>query len=78
MGSILLDGAEIGDDSLVAAGSLVAPRAKFPPRSMLVGRPAKRLREVNDADLAMIREAGLLYVQYAATFRSGQVKLVTG
>jgi carbonic anhydrase/acetyltransferase-like protein (isoleucine patch superfamily) len=77
MGSILLDGAEIGDDSLVAAGSLVTPRSKFPPRSMVVGRPAKRLREVTEADLAMIREGGQLYVQYAATFRSGAVKQVS-
>jgi carbonic anhydrase/acetyltransferase-like protein (isoleucine patch superfamily) len=76
MGSVILDGAEIGDDCLVAAGSLVPPRMKIPARSMVVGRPAKRLREVNDADLTMIREGARLYVEYARTFLSGAVKLV--
>ncbi len=77
MGSVILDGAEIGDDCLVAAGSLVPPRMKVPPRSMVVGRPAKRLREVDDKDLAMIRDGGRLYVEYAKTFQSGAVKLVS-
>jgi carbonic anhydrase/acetyltransferase-like protein (isoleucine patch superfamily) len=77
MGSVLLDGAEIGDDCLVAAGSLVTPRTKIPPRSLVVGRPAKRVREVNETDLTMIREGGRLYREYAKTFRSGALKLVS-
>ncbi len=77
MGSIVLDDAEIGDDCLVAAGSLVAPRAKFPPRSMILGRPAKVVRALTEADLAMVREGGELYVGYARTFLSDAVKLVT-
>jgi carbonic anhydrase/acetyltransferase-like protein (isoleucine patch superfamily) len=76
MGSILLDGAEIGDDCLVAAGSLVPPRMKVPPRSMVVGRPAKRVRELTDADLAMIQEGSVLYAGYAKTFLSDDVKLI--
>jgi carbonic anhydrase/acetyltransferase-like protein (isoleucine patch superfamily) len=76
MGSVLLDGAEIGDDCLVAAGSLVTPRTKIPPRSLVVGRPAKRVREVNDADLKMISEGSRLYREYSRTFRSSAVKLI--
>jgi carbonic anhydrase/acetyltransferase-like protein (isoleucine patch superfamily) len=77
MGSILLDGAVIGDECLVAAGSLVAPRTVIPPRSMVMGRPAKVVRPLAEDDLAMVREAGALYVGYAQTFRSDSVKLVT-
>lgn len=40
MGAIILDGAEIGDNCLVAAGSMVTPNKKFPPGSMIKGRPA--------------------------------------
>jgi carbonic anhydrase/acetyltransferase-like protein (isoleucine patch superfamily) len=77
MGSVILDGAEIGDDCLVAAGSLVPPRMRVPPRSMVVGRPAKRIREVDEKDLQMIRDGGRLYVEYGKTFLSGAVKLVS-
>jgi carbonic anhydrase/acetyltransferase-like protein (isoleucine patch superfamily) len=78
MGSILLDGAEIGDECLIAAGTLVSPRTKIPPRSMVMGRPGKVVRALDERDLAMVREAGGLYVEYARTFRSERVKLVEG
>src|SRR5438045_2529049 len=40
MGSIVMDGAEIGERSVVGAGSLVTEGKKFPPNSLIVGRPA--------------------------------------
>jgi carbonic anhydrase/acetyltransferase-like protein (isoleucine patch superfamily) len=76
MGSIVLDGAEIGEECLIGAGSLIAPGTKIPPRSMVLGRPGKVVRPLSDADLAMVREAGRLYVGYAKTFQSADVKLV--
>ena len=76
MGSIVLDGAVIEDDCVVAAGSLVAPGARIPARSLVMGRPAKVVRALAPQDLAWVREAGVLYVQYAQTFRSSQVRLV--
>jgi carbonic anhydrase/acetyltransferase-like protein (isoleucine patch superfamily) len=76
MGSVLLDGAEIGDECLVAAGSLVAPKTKIPPRSMVMGRPGKVVRALTDKDVEMVREAGELYVGYAKTFLSSDVKLI--
>jgi carbonic anhydrase/acetyltransferase-like protein (isoleucine patch superfamily) len=76
MGSIVLDGAVVEDECVVAAGSLVAPGARIPARSLAMGRPAKVVRQLTDADLAWVREAGTLYVGYAETFRSGEVALV--
>lgn len=70
MGSIILDGAVIEDDCFIAAGSLVSPGQRVPARSMMIGRPARRVRELTDADLAEIRGAGELYVQYAHDFRT--------
>lgn len=77
MGSVVLDGAEIGDECVVAAGTLVAPRTKVPPRSMVMGRPGRVVRAVTDADLAWVLEAGRLYLGYAQTFRS-QVRPISG
>lgn len=76
MGSIVLDGAVLGEDSVLAAGSLLTPGAKIPPRSLAMGRPAKVLRPIRDADVAWVREAGELYVQYARTFQDGSVRLI--
>jgi carbonic anhydrase/acetyltransferase-like protein (isoleucine patch superfamily) len=76
MGSIVLDGAIIEDDVVLAAGSLVAPGARIKAGSLAMGRPAKAVRALRDEDLAWIAEAGRLYVAYAKTFREGDVRLV--
>lgn len=70
MGSVLLDGCVIGDESIVAAGSLVPEGAVFPPRSVLMGAPAKRVREATDADIARILEGRDNYRHTAAVFLS--------
>ncbi|WP_070120581.1 gamma carbonic anhydrase family protein [Bacillus marinisedimentorum] len=51
MGSIVLDGAEIGKGAFIGAGSLVPPGKKIPPNSLAYGRPAKVVRELNEEDL---------------------------
>ncbi|MCM3880846.1 MAG: gamma carbonic anhydrase family protein [Vicinamibacterales bacterium] len=64
MGAMLLNGAEIGEDSIVAAGSLVPEGKRFPPRSMLMGRPAALKRELTDVEVASIRDYAQRYVGY--------------
>jgi len=64
MGATLLNGATIGDDSIVAAGSLVTEQTKFPPRSMIMGSPAKLKRPLTDAEVASILEFSDNYVKY--------------
>jgi gamma-carbonic anhydrase len=76
MGSIVLDNAIIGEDAILGAGSLVPPRAVIPPRTLAIGRPAKVIRQLTDQDLAMVKEAGDVYVQYARTFRSDALKQI--
>ena len=67
MGSTLLNGCEIGDDSIVGANSLVTQGKKFPPRSLIVGSPAKVVREVTDDDL---EPRAALHDRYARRSRS--------
>jgi len=71
MGSTVLDNATIEDDVFVAAGSLVPPGARVESGSMAIGRPAKRIRTLNDMDRMEIAGAAALYVQYAQDFRVG-------
>ena len=51
MNAVVMDGAEIGAESIVAACAFVKA-FKCEPRSMLVGSPAKVLREVSDKEIA--------------------------
>jgi carbonic anhydrase/acetyltransferase-like protein (isoleucine patch superfamily) len=64
MGAMLLNGAEIAEDSIVAAGSLVPEGKKFPGRSLLMGRPAAVKRELTDTEVASIRDYAERYVGY--------------
>lgn len=52
MGSIILDEAEIGEGAFIGAGSLVPQGKVIPPNTLAFGRPAKVVRELNDADRA--------------------------
>lgn len=62
MGAIILDGAEIGEEAMVGAGALVPPGKKVPPRTLVVGSPAKILRELTDADFAELERIRQTYV----------------
>ena len=64
MGAMLLNGADIGEDSIVAAGTLVPERKAFPARSLLMGRPATLKRELTEEEVASIRDYAERYVGY--------------
>ncbi len=64
MGAILLNGATVGEDSIVAAGSLLTEESTFPPRSLIMGSPAKVKRPLTDREVAMILEFSDRYVNY--------------
>lgn len=61
MGSTILNGAVIGANSLVGAGSLVTEGKVFPPGSVIMGRPAKLIREVGPKEIEMIQRAAEHY-----------------
>jgi len=61
MKAVILDGAEIGDQCLIAAGALVTQRMKIPPRSMVMGSPAKVVRSLNEAEIASLRQSAEKY-----------------
>lgn len=64
MGAMLLNGAVIGADSIVAAGTLVTEETKIPPRSLVMGRPGAVRRALTDAEVASIRDYAERYVGY--------------
>jgi len=64
MGAIVLNGASVGEDCIVAAGTLVTEGAVIPPRSLVMGSPGKVRRALSDAEVASIREYAANYVRY--------------
>jgi carbonic anhydrase/acetyltransferase-like protein (isoleucine patch superfamily) len=64
MGAILLNGSRVGSDSIVAAGTLVPEGVAIPPRSLVMGTPARVRRPVTDGEIALIREGAAHYVRY--------------
>lgn len=69
IGAILLDDVRIGTMSLVAAGSLVSPGTVIPPRSLVMGFPARVKRPLTDEELAGLELFWKNYVGYAREYR---------
>lgn len=65
MGAILLDGVEIEDDVLIAAGSIVTPGKVIPKGSLVMGSPAKVVRELSDEEIEQLKQSALDYCNYA-------------
>jgi len=69
MGCTILNGAKIGEGSIVAAGAVVPEGREFPPRSLIVGLPAKRVGDVSDEQAADIARGASEYVERAISHR---------
>lgn len=63
MGSVLLGGSVIGEESIVAAGAVVREGFEVPPRTLVAGVPAKVIRPVSEAELAMFPASAEGYVR---------------
>ena len=68
MGAIILDNAVIGRESIVGAGSLVTMGKKFPPRSLILGSPAKVVRSLTDEDIEGSRKNTKGYVDISKEY----------
>jgi len=71
MGSIILNGATIGEDSIVGAGSLVTEGKSFPPGSLILGSPARAIRTLSEAEIEKNRTSAIHYSERAQQFKNG-------
>lgn len=65
MGAIVLDGVEIEDNVLIGAGSIVTPGKKIPSGSLVLGSPARVVRNLSDTEIQQIRQSAIDYKGYA-------------
>lgn len=70
MGATVLDGAVIGSDCLIGAGALVTGKMNAPDGSLIVGAPAKVVRELTEKERASLVANAELYYQKSLEYRA--------
>lgn len=75
MGATILNGAKIGNNCLVGANALVTEGKEFPDGSMIIGSPAKVVRQLTPEQMEGLRLSALHYIENARRFKSGLRKI---
>jgi carbonic anhydrase/acetyltransferase-like protein (isoleucine patch superfamily) len=70
MGTVILDGAEIGENAYIGAGSLVTPGKKIPPHTLSFGRPARVIRELTKDDYEEMDRIRYSYVEKGQYYKN--------
>ncbi|TAL95573.1 MAG: gamma carbonic anhydrase family protein [Paraburkholderia sp.] len=73
--AVVLNGAVIGRNCLVGAGAVVTEGKVFPDNSLILGAPAKVVRELTEADIANLRRAAQSYVERRDYFKAQLVRV---
>jgi carbonic anhydrase/acetyltransferase-like protein (isoleucine patch superfamily) len=75
IGAVVLNGAKIGKNCLVGAGSLVTEGKEFPDGSMIMGTPAKVVRQLTPEQIQGLRESAKRYIENAHRYKAGLKKM---
>ena len=68
--SVILNNAVIGRECIVGAGSVIAEGKRFPDRSLILGAPARVVRQLTEEDVAMLRFIADSYAQRQERFKT--------
>ena len=68
MGAIVLNHAVIGEECIVGAGALVTEGKEFPARSLIVGSPARAIRQLDERAVAMLKASAAHYADKARRY----------
>ena len=69
MGAIILNGAKIGDNCIIGAGAMVTQNKEIPANSLLMGCPAKVVREVDEQGAESTRQNALRYIEEGKEYK---------
>ena len=73
--AVVLNGAKIGKHCLVGAGALVTEGKEFPDGCMILGSPAKAVRQLTDAQIEGLKMSAQHYIDNARRYKTGLKKL---
>lgn len=68
MGSVILNGAEIGEDTIIGAGAVVPENKTIPPGSVVMGVPGKVVKETSEEQKAHILKNSKIYIELAGKY----------
>jgi len=68
MGARILNGAVIEPECMIGAGALITEGKTFPSGSLIVGSPARVVRQVSDAERQLLRASAAHYAEKAALY----------
>jgi carbonic anhydrase/acetyltransferase-like protein (isoleucine patch superfamily) len=68
MGSVLLDNVEVGEQAIIGAGSLLTQGTRVPARSLVLGRPGRVVRLLDDKDFLQGQKGAQEYVELARRY----------
>lgn len=75
IGAVVLNGAKIGKNCLVGAGALVTEGKEFPDGSMIIGSPAKAVRQLTPEQIEGLRKSAQTYINNGRRYKAGLKKL---
>ena len=73
--AVILNGARIGKGCLVGAGALVTEGKEFPDYSLIIGAPAKAVRQLSPEEVAGLADAADSYVKRGQLFKTQLKKI---
>ena len=73
--AVVLNGAKIGNNCLVGAGALVTEGKEFPDGSMIIGSPAKAVKQLSPEQIEGLKSSAEHYVENANRYKTGLKKL---
>lgn len=70
MGSIILNGAEIGNNTIVGAGSLVTQNKKFEEGVLILGNPARVVRNLTEEEIKTNNRSCIEYIELSKKIKA--------
>jgi len=68
MNAVVMNGVEVGEECIVGAGAVVPEHRRFPPRSLILGVPAKVVRSLEDSEVEAVRRNAEVYMKLAQKY----------
>ena len=75
MGARILNGARIEPDCIVGAGALITEGKTFPAGSLIVGSPARAVRQLTDGERQLLRASAAHYAEKAAHYTAALIEI---
>lgn len=75
MGSVILNRAKIGRQSIVGANTLIPEGKSYPERVLIVGSPGKVMRDLSDEEVVRLERSAIHYITNAARYHRALIQI---